>query len=425
MDASMGHCAPIFRPFRAIFVLFATAIFIIAHASSPCAAAQNYSKPSSIQFQAPANSPLLPAPIVAEDLWPDLSPDPQLPSIAPTGFTPLYSVQDWQEYLKQFAGPNTGPSVADENSAIALAGKMLTASQNATSIGLARLLAIRAFALTYQSSIGSPVAQQALARYMQLVINPNDPVQTAPLWTMSHLLAYLRATPVPARQQYAMLAERADVQLTMDLLVNGQLDAAGQVVRMLVIHETRAVRANTQLMAQMDMARTLVTQTDQMISDLDVDYAKMFQGDADASEPIYLYTRFVRDIPELRSAILQRWPTGAMAILDDALEGSGANIEDRYNAAQFLSQAAAKLPEGVLRDRTMYAALENYRAYLSDPSTQSERIKRTLAHLAIEQFHQQGARPQPVVTVLQGLIGPPAASQTVAPSKNSSHQAQP
>jgi hypothetical protein len=52
------------------------------------------------------------------------------------------------------------------------------------------------------------------------------------------------------------------------------------------------------------------------------------------------------------------------------------------------------MPEGVLRSRTMYASLERYRAFLKSPETQRERVKRTLAVIAIEAEVSEGARKQ-------------------------------
>jgi len=403
--------------------ILAAVMFLILFNPAVVRAATQTHTNSPQQFQAPVNSPILPAPIDLEDLWPDLTLNPRSPSIVPAGFTPLYDGADWREYQKQFTDIADGLPEATASQRAEVAGQILTASEHAHDLGLARLLAIRAFALTYQSGIGSPVAQQSLRRYLELVVDPNDPVQVAPIWTMSHLLAYLRATPAPERQQYAVLAERANVQLTMDLLAMGQLDAANRVVRMLVIHEIKAVRENSQLMSQMGIARTLVAQTNQMIAQLDVEYAKMWQGDAQAGVPIYLYSSYIGVWPQMRAAILRRWPTGPAAILDDAIQGSAVNSDDRYKAGQLLSQAAEMLPAGILRDRTMYQAMEKYNAFLNDPATQNDRIKRTLAQLAVQQLFQEGARPQPVLNPLKGLLGPNVLTQSTAASGTAGHSA--
>ena len=377
---------------------------------------------SSRQATVSLNSPLLPPQLTLEEFLPDLSLNPQFPSIVPEDFTALYTAADWQDYQKQFGNVTSGLVSASADERAAVAEQLLTASVQAGSIGLGRLLAIRTFALTYDSSFSSPLAQQSLERYMQLVIDVNNPVQIAPIWTMSHLLASVHATPLQNRQQYAVLAERANVQLTIDFLNAGQLDAANRVVSMLGIHETRAVRANAPLMAEMDIARTLVVQTRQMIEYLDLEYVKVQQGNPDASVPVYLYARFIRDWPQMRSAIMRLWPTGMAAVLDDALEAGTVNTDDAYLAGKLLKEAATTLPAGILRDRTMYAALTNYRVFMNDPATQNERINRTLAHVAVQQLYQQGARPQPVVNTLVGLIGPVSTGQPEATQRTASAQ---
>src|ERR1051325_4921980 len=47
-------------------------------------------------------NPLLPVAIAVEGFFPDLSLVQKLPSMTPTGFTPLYTAEDWQNYRKRF-----------------------------------------------------------------------------------------------------------------------------------------------------------------------------------------------------------------------------------------------------------------------------------------------------------------------------------
>ncbi len=357
-----------------------------------------------------ANNPLLPPAISVSDLWPDLSLNQSVPSIAPGRFEPLYSLADWHSYEKQFAPRILAAMQQRVSDKIAIASKLLEQAKRLRHPGLARLLSIKAFALTYQSRAGSPTAQQALAEYMTHVA-PDNIVQLGPIWTMSQLLAYLGATPPQDREHYAALAERADVQLTMMLLRYAQVAAAARTVRLLVIEETLPVRRNPVLMGQISNTRALVSQTVTMMDYLDAQYHRLITGDVSAATSIYLYALVIENEPLVRRQIVARWPAAVPAQIQKFLASASGNPHADYDAARLLQQAGSALPWGILHDRTLYASLLHYRAFLKNPATRYDRISRTLAKIAVEHLLEQGARPQPNIAPLTPLLGAAAGTR--------------
>ncbi len=356
-----------------------------------------------------ADNPLLPPAIPVSDLWPDLSLNQSVPSIAPGRFPPLYSADDWRLYEKRLAPQILTAMRHRVSDKIVLADTLLDQASKTRRRGLARLLDIKAFALTYQSRLGSPVAQRALKHYMTLV-SPHNIVELGPIWTMAQLLAYLGATPPQDREHFAALAERADVQLTMALLRDAQVAAAARTVRLLVIEETIPVRHNPVLMGQISNTRALTSQSVTMMDYLDGQYHKLIAGDAAAATPIYLYALVIQNEPLVRRQIIQRWPTGVPAQIQKDMDSAPYNPHADYDVAKLLQQAGSDLPWGILHDRTLYAALLHFRAFLNNPKTRYDRISRTLAKIAVEHLIEQGARPQPDIAPLTPLLGPAPAT---------------
>ena len=365
-----------------------------------CAAAMPASADDSL-----ADNPLLPPAITVSDLWPDLTLNQSVPSIAPGHFPPLYSAQDWRRYEKTYAPKISTAMRHRVLDKIAVAGSLLDKAGKMRHHGLARLLDIKAFALTFQSRLGSPVAQRALAQYMTLV-SPDNIVEIAPIWTMSQLLAYLGATPPQDREHFAALAERADVQLTIRLLRYAQVAAAARTVRLLVIEETLPVRQNPVLMGQISNTRALTSQTVTMMDYLDQQYHQLIKGDVAAATPIYLYALVIQNEPLVRRQIVRRWPTSVPAKIEKLLASAPVNPHADYDVAKLLHQAGSALPWGILRDRTLYASLQHYHIFLNNPITQWDRISRTLAKIAVEHLIEQGARPHPDIAPLTPFLGP-------------------
>ncbi|MGC9261626.1 MAG: hypothetical protein ACP5I8_16300 [Phycisphaerae bacterium] len=353
------------------------------------------------------NNPLLPPAITVSDLWPDLTLYQSVPSMAPDHFSALYSSNDWRRYKKKFAPQILAAMRHRVLDKIALASNLLDQAKKMRHHGLARLLDIKAFALTFQSRAGSAVAQRALAQYMTLV-SPDNVVQLAPIWTMSQLLAYLAATPPQNREHYAALAERADVQLTMALLQYAQVAAAARTVRLLVIEETLPVRQNPVLMGQISNTRALTSQSVTMMDYLDKQYHKLMNGDVAAATPIYLYALVIQNEPLVRRQIVRRWPDSVPAQMQKLLASAPVNPHADYDVAKLLQQAGAALPWGILHDRTLFASLQHYRIFLNNPKTKWDRIARTLAKIAVEHLIEQGARPQPHIAPLTPFLGPAA-----------------
>ncbi len=358
-----------------------------------------------------ADNPLLPPAIVVSDLWPDLTLNQSVPSIAPGHFSPLYSARDWRRYEKKFAPQILNAIWHREMDKIALATNLLDQAKKMRHHGLARLLDIKAFALTFQSRAGSPVAQRALVQYMTLV-SPHNVVELAPIWTMSQLLAYLAATPPQDREHYAALAERADVQLTMTLLHYGQVAAAARTVRLLVIEETLPVRQNPVLLGQIENTRALTNQSVIMMDYLDKQYHQLLHGNVAAATPIYLYALVIQNEPLVRRQIARRWPNSVPAQIQKLLLSAPVNSHADYDVAKLLHQAGTALPWGILHDRTLFASLQHYRIFLNNPKTKWDRISRTLAKIAVEHLIGQGARPQWHIAPLTPFLG--AAATTPA-----------
>ena len=352
-----------------------------------------------------ANNPLLPPAIAVSDLWPDLTLNETVPSIAPGRFKPLYSTSDWRRYEKTYAPQILSAMRHRVLDKIAAANALLSAAKKTRHPGLARLLDIKAFALTYQSRIGSPVAQRGLAAYMTRVA-PDNIVELGPIWTMSQLLAYLGATPPQDREHFAALAERADVQLTLQLLRDAQVAAAARTVRLLVIEETLAVRRNPVLIGQISNTRALTSQSVTMMDYLDQQYHQLLQGNIAAATPIYLYALVIQNEPLVRQQIVHRWPKSVPAQIQSLLASAPVNHHADFAVAKLLHDAGSALPWGILRDRTLYDSLRHYHRFLNNPKTKWDRISRTLAKIAVEHLIEQGARPHPGMAPLTPFLGP-------------------
>ncbi|NNM86903.1 MAG: hypothetical protein HKL95_00115 [Phycisphaerae bacterium] len=352
--------------------------------------------------------PLLPPTIVLHDLWPDLSLVQKQACMVPQGMKPLYSMDDWRWFQRKYGAQARRVKYEFLSKRLTFAAAMLKQAQRETHRGRSRLLCLRVFALCYQSRSGSPLAQAAVSRYMQ-VTQLHSVVQIAPIWQMSNLLAYLAATPLVDRRRYDILAEQANVQLTLELLWVGQVRAAYRVVRHLGIHETLTVRSDHRLMFEMSVARTIVQQTQRMIQDLDKQYRLMLSGQESAAMEVYLYATVVSPRPHLRAWILLHWSRSPVGELDRLMRACRKDPSECYRCARALQAEAQVLPAGVLRNRVLFAALTDYVRYLKLPLNRHNRVERTLSRIAVQQVIEQGARPNPNINPLQGLVGMPTS----------------
>ncbi len=363
----------------------------------------------------PLPPPLLPPPIALQMLWPDVLPVQKKPATAPPGMKPLYSTADWKWYQAKYGVQARRVNYEYLSQRLKFAAAMLQQAQRDTHRGRTRLLCLRVFALCFQSRSGSPLAQAAVSRYMQ-VAKLHSIVQIAPIWQMSNLLAYLAATPLPDRHRYDILAEQSNVQLTLQLLWAGQVKAAHRVVRHLGIHETHTVRANHKLMFEMSVARTIVRQTRRMIHDLKKQYRLMLAGHESAAMEVYLYATVVSPRRKLRDWILHRWPRSSVGALDRMMVACRSDPAECYPCARALQAEAQVLPAGILRNRVLFAALKDYLQYLKLPLDRHNRVARTLSRIAVQQVIEQGARPNPNINPLKGLVGMPLAKPSTTPT---------
>ena len=75
--------------------------------------------------------------------------------------------------------------------------------------------------------------------------------------------------------------------------------------------------------------------------------------------------------------------------------------------------AAANVPDARIRQRTLYAAMQLYDAFMASPATERDRIHRTLARIAREGVVADGARKG---NTIDPFAAPPAAA-TPTPSR--------
>jgi hypothetical protein len=371
--------------------------------------------------QPASHNPLLPPPILLSNLFPDLSLIQTFPTIAPAGFEPLYTADDWKEYRAQF-GAEADALKNKRSSVVAEFSKKLTEAAESESTkrpGLARLLFFRAAAICHRNRDGYEPANRAVMAY-QKIMNIHSPTQVGALWTITNAMSKLAVTPKPERIRYSGIAARANTQLAILLLQADQIEAADSIIRQVGYHEGW-LKSDPHIRAVIAQTRTVVRQTITMMDYLATQYQPAIKGDDSALMALFIYGRFVKNDPQLVADFPSRKPNSPMAELAAALAAGERDPMANYNAAEMLRNVAQTMPEGVLRSRTMYASLERYRSFLKSPETQRERVKRTLAVMAIETAVSEGARkqieirpfddPKPTETATQPHVAAPVTSQ--------------
>jgi hypothetical protein len=386
-------------------------------------------------------NPMLPAPIVLQTLWPELTLVQKLPAIAPQGFDPVYAAADWQAYRDRF-GAAADALPRDRASGIATFAEALIAAATtpgntlgdgaaaasatpetqpttpiaahhphekipapetaiATNVtvqltpGLRRLLLLRAATITFRSHEGNATAQKALAALVPWC-DRHEPMHMAMLYTIADAMSRQSTTPKETRSVDAALAVRANVTLCQLLINLDQIAATDAVVKLLG-REEGVIRSNPTLHVDAALARTLVKQTVVMMDDLGKRYTALGNGDESAAIPLYCYARFVKQAPEVARAFADHRRNTPVAQLDALLNKAYADPTAAYTVAESLQQMADPMPDGVLKHRTMYAVLTLYRSYLNCPATEVERVKRTLAKMATQQVLAAGAAPPPQI----------------------------
>jgi hypothetical protein len=342
-----------------------------------------------------AGNPLLPGPIALESLWPDLSMAQKGPNVAPGKFVPSYTAEDWAAYRKEF-GAQTDDVLRKRASQVAVfAQTLIDAAAKTDQPGLKRLLLMRATILTYRATGGNPTAQKAIAA-LQDATDLNVPMQVAALWTLSDGMARQAATPKADRPKFAMIAARANIQLCLLLLEVDQVAAAEAAAKLLARHEG-SIRSDPTLHGQAAMVRTLTSQTVTMLDYLHTQYDLLAHGDDSGTLPLYLYGRLVKSNPSAASELASHRNSPATRQLDALFAQAEHDPVAHYALAEDLKMIAGTLPDGILRHRTLYAALQSYKAFLTSAQTEPERVKRTMARMAIQTVAADGASPNPAI----------------------------
>lgn len=357
----------------------------------------------------PAAKSMLPPPWRVSALWPNLDTVQRHPANRFHGFASVYSRKDWHRFLAAYGPAQRRVLMELDSQRNAFARQLLVRAAESRHNGYARLLALRAFAETFQHTSGSPLAVKALHIYLQH-LSPEDiknPILVAPVWTMAHELAWLGATPYSVRSDMAVVAEKANVQLSIDLLHAGQYTAAEKVAAMLPILETNRVRQDARLMGQMGTARALSRQSVAEINFIATQLPLVDQN-PQAAMYVILYAAYVQPQRRLIIQIMRHWPHSAVYKLGDLILMSHPTPLQQYQRAQLIIAGCHGLPgRTVLRDRSYYAALNDLIDFRRAKSTQWDRVHRTLARIAIARLLESYALPSPDVNPLADLIKPP------------------
>jgi len=356
-------------------------------------------------------NPLLPPPLAVEALWPDLAMAAKAPGAVPDGLTPTFTADDWAAYRQQFGSAADDVLRKRASQVAEFAQELIGAAAKTEQPGLRRLLLIRATVLTYRATSGNPTAQKALAAYRE-AIDLNAPAQVAALFTLSDGLARQIATPKAQRPQFSALAAQANIQLCMLLLESNQVAAAQSVVKLLGRHEG-ALRADKALHEMALQVRALVSQTAAMFETLHTAYDQLARGDDSGALPLYIYGRLVKLNPAAAHALATHRNNAAARELDARFAQVPQDPGANYPLAESLKKLAPTLPEGILRQRTLFAALQAYRAFLAAPQTQGQRVERTLSRMAMQAAAGDGAAPNPVIRPFEK---PPATTAPAGPA---------
>lgn len=365
------------------------------------------------------NNPLLPHQIDPAGFYPDMLAVQKNPTIPPTGYVSLYSPADWQAFRDKFGDKADAIGKQKSSGQLDFARELIAAAKDpATRPGLKRLLLVRATAIAYRHREGTPVAADAIQtyqRYMDLSI----PADVAALWTMADSMTRYATTPKPDRTKFSLLAAKANIQLSVLLLDAGQIDAAQKVVKMLTRHDV-AIRNDATLHPLANKTKTLVSETAIMMDRLAIQWQKIAQPPANGARldntavvELYLYARYIAHQPNLMNELILRRGTSALGLLHDTLEKAKTDPQMMYNAGDSLKKVAETLPEGVLKHRVLYAAWQQYDAFANNPSTQDERIKRTLAGITKQGVIGDGAHGTPIIHPFEST--PPTETSTTLP----------
>jgi hypothetical protein len=333
--------------------------------------------------------------VAAEALMPEMGSVQKGPMAGVAGFEPIYTEGEWAAYRGMFGAEADAIGRKKSSGVAELAGRMIAAGDGEAKRadgrkGLARLLYLRAAAVCYRNRDGFPTANRAVEGYRG-VMDIHQPLQVAGLWAMTNVMSKMAVTPKPERIRYSGIAARANMQLALLLLDADQIEAAEGMIRQIGYHEGW-LKGQGQVRAQIAAVRAQVKQTAGLLEQLGELYGPAVKGDDSALMQIYLYGRYVKGKPELVADLPGRKPGSPMAQLAGAIGAAEKDPAAAFTAAEMLKGVASTMPDGVLKQRTLWAALGYYKAYVKDPATERERVKRTLARMSIEAVIGDGAR---------------------------------
>jgi hypothetical protein len=354
-------------------------------------------------------NPLLPAPVDLSGLYPDLAVQPKAPNFAPSNMAPLYTQADWDVYRQSFGNSATPARSAGSAE---LAAKLIAAAEVESRPGLRRLLLIRAIAVSYRNRDGWTFAGRALESYRK-TLEVEQPAQVAALWTIADTLSRCITTPRPQRIECSSLAAKANVQLSLQLVELGQIDAAQTLIKKATYHEGW-VRSDTRLRGQVSAARSFINSSAKLMDSLVEQYTAVVEKkDEAAAFRLYLFARFVRNSPGMADDLTTRRNAADIQQLATALAAADKDTAAAYAAAELLRDKGGALPDGILRQRTLYAAMHYYRVFLRDPANEDQRVQRTLAQMQIQALAADGGRGNPVI---RPFDPPPATQATTEPA---------
>jgi hypothetical protein len=373
-------------------------------------------------------NPLLPPAIPVEQFFFDLSLVAKAPAATPGGFEPVYSAEDWAGYRERFGAEADGLNKLKSSGLIGFSNKLIAASEEpGASGGFQRLLLLRAAIDCYRTRDGFTTANKAVTAY-EKIFDIHSAMQVGALWSIANAMSRSITTPRPDRIHYSAIAARANMQLTLILLDHDQLAAAQALVKMVAYHEgwvhtSGATPADKMVHGQIAQVRALVRQTTATLDYLATQYEPAINGDDQALMAIYLYGRYVKNKPEIVADLPGRKPSSPLAQLAASLAAANRDPEAMYTAAETLKVVASTLPDGVLKQRTLYAALQNYRGFIAAPQTERDRVKRTLARMATESVIADGARGpaallNPFASVVASTQEAPEPAATVEEEKS-------
>ncbi len=358
-------------------------------------------------------NPLLPPAIPVDSFNIDINLVQKLPAIAPAGVDPLYTPADWKAFQSQFGAEAEKITQLKSTGQAAFAQKLLTTaigpeSTGAMTDGLRRLLILRAASIAWRSKDGFPVADKAIAAY-QTIMDKKSPMQVGALWTLANTMSRTSVLTKEDRIRYDGIAARANMQLSLILLDADQITAADAMIKQIGYHEGW-LKKDTHTRSLIAQVRAEVKQQTALMDYLSTQYQPAMKNDVKALTAFYLYGRYVKTNTSAVADLPHRAPNSALAQLAASIDAVDAQHPARaFVAGENLRIVSGWIPDPLIRQRTLYAALKMYDIFLAAPETERDRVNRTLARIAREGVVSDGARKAHSIDP----FAPPAGAATM------------